>query len=56
VRQLPECPRAHARIVSISVVPARVSAALRLFGSVPPPAGPVIERYGSARPWPADRF
>jgi hypothetical protein len=27
-----------------------------LFGSVPPPAGPVIERYGSAEPWPRDRF
>jgi hypothetical protein len=27
-----------------------------LFGSVPPPAGPTIERYGSAHPWPWDRF
>ena len=27
-----------------------------LFGSVPPPAGPTIERYGSAQPWPLDRF
>ena len=27
-----------------------------LFGRVAPPAGPVIERYGSARPWPSDRF
>jgi hypothetical protein len=27
-----------------------------LLGSVPPPAGPVIERYGSAQPWPWDRF
>lgn len=27
-----------------------------LLGSVPAPAGPVIERYGSAQPWPADRF
>jgi hypothetical protein len=27
-----------------------------LFGTVPPPAGPTIERYGSASPWPADRF
>lgn len=24
--------------------------------SVPPPAGPVIERYGSGNPWPFDRF
>ncbi len=27
-----------------------------LFGSAPPPAGPTIERYGSAQPWPWDRF
>jgi hypothetical protein len=27
-----------------------------LFGSTPPPAGPTIERYGSAEPWPWDRF
>lgn len=27
-----------------------------LLGVVPAPAGPVIERYGSAQPWPADRF
>lgn len=27
-----------------------------LFGRVAPPAGPAIERYGSANPWPADRF
>jgi hypothetical protein len=27
-----------------------------LFGRVPPPAGPTIERYGSAQPWPWDRF
>lgn len=27
-----------------------------LLGRVPAPAGPVIERYGSAQPWPADRF
>lgn len=32
----------------------RVSAGL--LGAVPPPAGPVIERYGSAQPWPQDRF
>lgn len=39
------------------VFPARV---LRvgpgLFAPVPAPAGPCIERYGSARPWPWDRF
>ena len=27
-----------------------------LLGRMPPPAGPVIERYGSERPWPWDRF
>ena len=27
-----------------------------LFGRVPWPAGPVIERYGSANPWPWERF
>lgn len=39
------------------IFPARVlHVGAGLFGSVAPPAGPVIERYGSARPWPADRF
>jgi hypothetical protein len=27
-----------------------------LFGRVPAPAGPTIERYGSSQPWPWDRF
>ncbi len=27
-----------------------------LLGERPPPCGPTIERYGSASPWPADRF
>jgi hypothetical protein len=27
-----------------------------LLGRMPSPAGPTIERYGSARPWPWDRF
>jgi hypothetical protein len=27
-----------------------------VFGRTPAPAGPVIERYGSANPWPWDRF
>ena len=27
-----------------------------LFGRMTPPAGPTIERYGSAQPWPWDRF
>jgi hypothetical protein len=27
-----------------------------LLGTMPAPAGPTIERYGSAEPWPWDRF
>jgi fermentation-respiration switch protein FrsA (DUF1100 family) len=27
-----------------------------VLGTVPPPCGPTIERYGSANPWPWDRF
>jgi hypothetical protein len=27
-----------------------------LLGVVPPPCGPTIERYGSAQPWPWDRY
>ena len=27
-----------------------------VIGSMPAPTGPAIERYGSDRPWPADRF
>ena len=27
-----------------------------VFGVAPPPTGPTIERHGSARPWPWDRF
>jgi hypothetical protein len=27
-----------------------------VFGTAPPPTGPTIERHGSARPWPWDRF
>jgi hypothetical protein len=27
-----------------------------ILGSVPPPTGPTIERYGSGNPWPWDRF
>lgn len=39
------------------VFPARVlHVGAELLGRVPWPAGPVIERYGSAQPWPADRF
>lgn len=25
-------------------------------GAAPPPAGPVVERYGGGQPWPIDRF
>ena len=39
------------------VFPARILRVdAHLFGRVPPPCGPTIERYGSARPWPWDRF
>jgi hypothetical protein len=39
------------------VFPARIlRVEAGLLGSVPAPAGPVIERYGSAEPWPWDRF
>ena len=27
-----------------------------ILGRVPPPAGPTLERYGSAEPWPSDHF
>jgi hypothetical protein len=39
------------------VFPARLlRVALGVLGTVPSPVGPAIERYGSANPWPADRF
>jgi hypothetical protein len=39
------------------IFPARVlRVAAGVLGRMPAPAGPVIERYGSARPWPWDRF
>jgi hypothetical protein len=39
------------------VFPARVlHAGPGLLGRAPAPAGPTIERYGSAQPWPGDRF
>lgn len=39
------------------VFPARIlHVGAGLLGAVAPPAGPVIERYGSAQPWPRDRF
>jgi hypothetical protein len=39
------------------VFPARIfHVGAGLLGRVPWPAGPTIERYGSAQPWPADRF
>lgn len=35
------------------IFPARILAVARgLLGSVPPPTGPAIERYGSSNPWP----
>jgi hypothetical protein len=39
------------------VFPARILVVgAGVVGTVRPPAGPVIERYGSAQPWPSDRF
>jgi hypothetical protein len=39
------------------IFPARVlRVGAGLFGRAPAPAGPTIERYGSAQPWPGDRF
>jgi hypothetical protein len=39
------------------VFPARLlQVGAGLFGRVPPPCGPTIERYGSAQPWPWDRY
>jgi hypothetical protein len=39
------------------IFPARVlQVGAGLLGVLAAPAGPVIERYGSAQPWPADRF
>jgi hypothetical protein len=39
------------------VLPARIlDVGAGLLGRTPWPAGPTIERYGSAQPWPADRF
>ncbi|HEX2085919.1 MAG TPA: hypothetical protein VHF89_09570 [Solirubrobacteraceae bacterium] len=34
----------------------RVEVPAGVLGAAPPPAGPTIERYGSANPWPWDRF
>jgi hypothetical protein len=39
------------------VFPARIlRIGAGLLGRVPPPCGPTIERYGSAQPWPWDRY
>ena len=39
------------------VFPARVlRVEAGVLGRVPPPCGPTIERYGSAQPWPWDRY
>jgi hypothetical protein len=39
------------------IFPARiVTVGAGLFGAVAPPCGPTIERYGSAQPWPWDRY
>jgi hypothetical protein len=39
------------------IFPARIlHVGAGVVGRLPAPAGPVIERYGSAQPWPQDRF
>lgn len=39
------------------IAPSRVlSVPAGFVGRMPTPAGPVLERYGSSRPWPIDRF
>ena len=39
------------------VAPVRVlSVPPGFVGGMPMPAGPVLERYGSAKPWPVERF
>jgi hypothetical protein len=50
VARLPDDP--FARVFAARVL--HVGAGL--LGRVPAPAGPVIERYGSAQPWPQERF
>jgi hypothetical protein len=41
----------------VRVHPARIiRVEAGVFGTAPPPTGPTIERHGSARPWPWDRF
>jgi hypothetical protein len=50
VARLPDDP--FARLFAARVL--RIAAGV--LGSVAPPAGPTIERYGSAQPWPWDRF
>lgn len=50
VRRLAEDP--FARIFPALVLEVEAG----LFGRMPAPAGPTIERYGSAQPWPWDRF
>jgi len=56
----PRGPRARARLADdpfARVFPARVlRVAAGVLGRVAPPVGPVIERHGSANPWPWDRF
>jgi hypothetical protein len=47
---LADDPFARIHAARILEVPAGV------FGTAPPPTGPTIERHGSARPWPWDRF
>lgn len=53
----PDAPARALQDPFARVFPARVlHVAPGLLGRAPAPAGPTIERYGSAQPWPGDRF
>lgn len=57
VRRGPDAPARLRDDPFASVFPARVlEVGGGLLGTSRPPVGPVIERYGSANPWPADMF
>ena len=46
----------EAEVGYVRLAPRVLHVGAGVLGRVPWPAGPVIERYGSAQPWPADRF
>lgn len=53
----PDASRRLAADPFARIFPARIlEVDAGLLGTLPAPAGPTIERYGSAEPWPSDRF